>query len=533
MPRRRSGRRARESGAWRARRRRQWRGRARRATRKWRALREAAAAKARAIEAEEAQYRIREESEGFRSKIASLQQEVLKERAKASNCMREARLEIERQNDKALEMESEISNLKETLERRSNQDSVARENHDASMLRVRALEVQLEQARAALSEERASASGDRKKLEDCETKLGEAKRAADLLKMQSREAMRKCEDCVHENTRLKDDLNAVRDHNRQKLRQTNTKLQECKAMLDTLHQERNEAASASFKTKADLQDAKARLRKAELAAKTSAEKTKKAESELGKIREENQDLESRINASRTELEKGTKTSLEQVVELQSELIATTRSVLSLKNEGERKEERAAAMAADLGAKTAEASRLAKEVETLKRQKTEMRSQIAFMRTKLAAVKDESAPATPDPGGSASDGGRVALRESTNPAQKGKYAQLAEALFKDQEDFERMVSRLKRNSKKFKLRLGPRIKEAEAGLGGRGGDNGACERKRVLAQLIHTTITELDKAPEPLASDCHTISISTGSDAAPKTPEMYFQEKYEGKFLVLK
>ena len=55
----------------------------------------------------------------------------------------------------------------------------------------------------------------------------------------------------------------------------------------------------------------------------------------------------------------------------------------------------------------------------------------------------------------------------------------------------------------------------------------------MAQLIHTTITELDKAPEPLASDCHTISISTGSDAAPKTPEMYFQEKYEGKFLVLK
>ena len=111
--------------------------------------------------------------------------------------------------------------------------------------------------------------------------------------------------------------------------------------------------------------------------------------------------------------------------------------------------------------------------------------------------------------------------------------MAEALFKDQEDFERMVSRLKRNSKKFKLRLGPRIKEAEAGLGGRGGDNGAGERKRVLAQLIHTTITKLDKAPEPLASDCHTISISTGSDAAPKTPEMYFQEKYEGKFLVLK
>ena len=73
-------------------------------------------------------------------------------------------------------------------------------------------------------------------------------------------------------------------------------------MLDTLHQERNEAASASFKTKADLQDAKARLRKAELAAKASAEKTKKAESELGKIRKENQDLESRINASRTELE---------------------------------------------------------------------------------------------------------------------------------------------------------------------------------------------------------------------------------------
>ena len=440
----------------------------------------------------------RGENASLIDRVRTLGEDLEAEREKSRACMMEARMEIERQNEKAMEVEREVQELRLSLRRASNDSG-----EDCKRLSeaLEASSSEIGSLKSALAEAQEASEARAREAEDCRVKLSDARRAADLLRSQADKAMKQCEDILLENRSMKEQLGSAKEQSRNKLRQMSAELQEAKGLLKVMRKERHDADARDFKSKSDLQDCKGRMRKLEGALKASNERSKRLGVDLEKLQTEHSDMESKLQSSKSEHEKGTKSSLEQVVALQSELIQTTRSVLLLKEEGEKKDERIASMAADLLGRKAEASALSREVEVLKRQKTEMRSQAALMKTKLASRNDSASPARPVGGNEGTDTSVAAvLREATNTKRDESG--------KDREEFEKVLGRLKRINKKYKLKLAPVIKDAEAKLG----------REGSLVQLIYTTITGLDRA-NPLD---YQITLSTGFEshgAAPVTPEL--------------
>ena len=441
----------------------------------------------------------RGENTSLIDRVRTLGEDLEAEREKSRACMMEARMEIERQNEKAMEVEREVQELRLSLRRASNDSG-----EDCKRLSeaLEASSSEIGSLKSALAEAQEASEARAREAEDCRVKLSDARKAADLLRSQADKAMKQCEDILLENRSMKEQLGSAKEQSRNKLRQMSAELQEAKGLLKVMRKERHDADARDFKSKSDLQDCKGRMRKLEGALKASNERSKRLGVDLEKLQTEHSDMESKLQSSKSEHEKGTKSSLEQVVALQSELIQTTRSVLLLKEEGEKKDERIASMAADLLGRKAEASALSREVEVLKRQKTEMRSQAALMKTKLASRNDSASPARPVGGNEGTDTSVAAvLREATN-TKRDESA-------KDREEFEKVLGRLKRINKKYKLKLAPVIKDAEAKLG----------REGSLVQLIYTTITGLDRAEVPLD---YQITLSTGFEshgAAPVTPEL--------------
>ena len=441
----------------------------------------------------------RGENASLIDRVRTLGEDLEAEREKSRACMMEARMEIERQNEKAMEVEREVQELRLSLRRASNDSG-----EDCKRLSeaLEASSSEIGSLKSALAEAQEASEARAREAEDCRVKLSDARKAADLLRSQADKAMKQCEDILLENRSMKEQLGSAKEQSRNKLRQMSAELQEAKGLLKVMRKERHDADARDFKSKSDLQDCKGRMRKLEGALKASNERSKRLGVDLEKLQTEHSDMESKLQSSKSEHEKGTKSSLEQVVALQSELIQTTRSVLLLKEEGEKKDERIASMAADLLGRKAEASALSREVEVLKRQKTEMRSQAALMKTKLASRNDSASPARPVGGNEGTDTSVAAvLREATNTKRDESG--------KDREEFEKVLGRLKRINKKYKLKLAPVIKDAEAKLG----------REGSLVQLIYTTITGLDRAEVPLD---YQITLSTGFEshgAAPVTPEL--------------
>ena len=441
----------------------------------------------------------RGENTSLIDRVRTLGEDLEAEREKSRACMMEARMEIERQNEKAMEVEREVQELRLSLRRASNDSG-----EDCKRLSeaLEASSSEIGSLKSALAEAQEASEARAREAEDCRVKLSDARKAADLLRSQADKAMKQCEDILLENRSMKEQLGSAKEQSRNKLRQMSAELQEAKGLLKVTRKERHDADARDFKSKSDLQDCKGRMRKLEGALKASNERSKRLGADLEKLQTEHSDMESKLQSSKSEHEKGTKSSLEQVVALQSELIQTTRSVLLLKEEGEKKDERIASMAADLLGRKAEASALSREVEVLKRQKTEMRSQAALMKTKLASRNDSASPARPVGGNEGTDTSVAAvLREATNTKRDESG--------KDREEFEKVLGRLKRINKKYKLKLAPVIKDAEAKLG----------REGSLVQLIYTTITGLDRAEVPLD---YQITLSTGFEshgAAPVTPEL--------------
>lgn len=441
----------------------------------------------------------RGENTSLIDRVRTLGEDLEAEREKSRACMMEARMEIERQNEKAMEVEREVQELRLSLRRASNDSG-----EDCKRLSeaLEASSSEIGSLKSALAEAQEASEARAREAEDCRVKLSDARKAADLLRSQADKAMKQCEDILLENRSMKEQLGSAKEQSRNKLRQMSAELQEAKGLLKVMRKERHDADARDFKSKSDLQDCKGRMRKLEGALKASNERSKRLGVDLEKLQTEHSDMESKLQSSKSEHEKGTKSSLEQVVALQSELIQTTRSVLLLKEEGEKKDERIASMAADLLGRKAEASALSREVEVLKRQKTEMRSQAALMKTKLASRNDSASPARPVGGNEGTDTSVAAvLREATNTKRDESG--------KDREEFEKVLGRLKRINKKYKLKLAPVIKDAEAKLG----------REGSLVQLIYTTITGLDRAEVPLD---YQITLSTGFEshgAAPVTPEL--------------
>ena len=441
----------------------------------------------------------RGENASLIDRVRTLGEDLEAEREKSRACMMEARMEIERQNEKAMEVEREVQELRLSLRRASNDSG-----EDCKRLSeaLEASSSEIGSLKSALAEAQEASEARAREAEDCRVKLSDARKAADLLRSQADKAMKQCEDILLENRSMKEQLGSAKEQSRNKLRQMSAELQEAKGLLKVMRKERHDADARDFKSKGDLQDCKGRMRKLEGALKASNERSKRLGVDLEKLQTEHSDMESKLQSSKSEHEKGTKSSLEQVVALQSELIQTTRSVLLLKEEGEKKDERIASMAADLLGRKAEASALSREVEVLKRQKTEMRSQAALMKTKLASRNDSASPARPVGGNEGTDTSVAAvLREATN-TKRDKSG-------KDREEFGKVLGRLKRINKKYKLKLAPVIKDAEAKLG----------REGSLVQLIYTTITGLDRAEVPLD---YQITLSTGFEshgAAPVTPEL--------------
>ena len=441
----------------------------------------------------------RGENASLIDRVRTLGEDLEAEREKSRACMMEARMEIERQNEKAMEVEREVQELRLSLRRASNDSG-----EDCKRLSeaLEASSSEIGSLKSALAEAQEASEARAREAEDCRVKLSDARKAADLLRSQADKAMKQCEDILLENRSMKEQLGSAKEQSRNKLRQMSAELQEAKGLLKVMRKERHDADAGDFKSKSDLQDCKGRMRKLEGALKASNERSKRLGVDLEKLQTEHSDMESKLQSSKSEHEKGTKSSLEQVVALQSELIQTTRSVLLLKEEGEKKDERIASMAADLLGRKAEASALSREVEVLKRQKTEMRSQAALMKTKLASRNDSASPARPVGGNEGTDTSVAAvLREATNTKRDESG--------KDREEFEKVLGRLKRINKKYKLKLAPVIKDAEAKLG----------REGSLVQLIYTTITGLDRAEVPLD---YQITLSTGFEshgAAPVTPEL--------------
>ena len=441
----------------------------------------------------------RGENASLIDRVRTLGEDLEAEREKSRACMTEARMEIERQNEKAMEVEREVQELRLSLRRASNDSG-----EDCKRLSeaLEASSSEIGSLKSALAEAQEASEARAREAEDCRVKLSDARKAADLLRSQADKAMKQCEDILLENRSMKEQLGSAKEQSRNKLRQMSAELQEAKGLLKVMRKERHDADARDFKSKSDLQDCKGRMRKLEGALKASNERSKRLGADLEKLQTEHSDMESKLQSSKSEHEKGTKSSLEQVVALQSELIQTTRSVLLLKEEGEKKDERIASMAADLLGRKAEASALSREVEVLKRQKTEMRSQAALMKTKLASRNDSASPARPVGGNEGTDTSVAAvLREATNTKRDESG--------KDREEFEKVLGRLKRINKKYKLKLAPVIKDAEAKLG----------REGSLVQLIYTTITGLDRAEVPLD---YQITLSTGFEshgAAPVTPEL--------------
>lgn len=441
----------------------------------------------------------RGENASLIDRVRTLGEDLEAEREKSRACMMEARMEIERQNEKAMEVEREVQELRLSLRRASNDSG-----EDCKRLSeaLEASSSEIGSLKSALAEAQEASEARAREADDCRVKLSDARKAADLLRSQADKAMKQCEDILLENRSMKEQLGSAKEQSRNKLRQMSAELQEAKGLLKVMRKERHDADARDFKSKSDLQDCKGRMRKLEGALKASNERSKRLGVDLEKLQTEHSDMESKLQSSKSEHEKGTKSSLEQVVALQSELIQTTRSVLLLKEEGEKKDERIASMAADLLGRKAEASALSREVEVLKRQKTEMRSQAALMKTKLASRNDSASPARPVGGNEGTDTSVAAvLREATNTKRDESG--------KDREEFEKVLGRLKRINKKYKLKLAPVIKDAEAKLG----------REGSLVQLIYTTITGLDRAEVPLD---YQITLSTGFEshgAAPVTPEL--------------
>ena len=441
----------------------------------------------------------RGENSSLIDRVRTLGEDLEAEREKSRACMMEARMEIERQNEKAMEVEREVQELRLSLRRASNDSG-----EDCKRLSeaLEASSSEIGSLKSALAEAQEASEARAREAEDCRVKLSDARKAADLLRSQADKAMKQCEDILLENRSMKEQLGSAKEQSRNKLRQMSAELQEAKGLLKVMRKERHDADARDFKSKSDLQDCKGRMRKLEGALKASNERSKRLGADLEKLQTEHSDMESKLQSSKSEQEKGTKSSLEQVVALQSELIQTTRSVLLLKEEGEKKDERIASMAADLLGRKAEASALSREVEVLKRQKTEMRSQAALMKTKLASRNDSASPARPVGGNEGTDTSVAAvLREATNTKRDESG--------KGREEFEKVLGRLKRINKKYKLKLAPVIKDAEAKLG----------REGSLVQLIYTTITGLDRAEVPLD---YQITLSTGFEshgAAPVTPEL--------------
>ncbi|QDZ18956.1 hypothetical protein A3770_02p14740 [Chloropicon primus] len=420
------------------------------------------------------------------ARIQALQEEVRVQKGKSLICMDEARLEIERQNEKAMEMETEISSLRASLASRSKSEAAMggqrmKHEHDEVALRNAKLESEVDRLQTAWDAEKKS--------------LRDAKKLVDLLKSQSDEAMKECKDIAEENLELKSQLNSVKEQSKKKVRQAATKLQECKKLLETLQEEKRTADRRDCRNRGDLQDSRGKVRKLEGALKSSNEKSKKLALDLEKVHKEHEELKSKFQDSRSEQEKENKSSLEQVVALQSELIQATRDVLSLKEESEKKDERMVSMAQDLKKRAVGVDTLSKEVEALKREKTEFRAKYSLLRSKLS--KEHAA--------------------ANDPGDRPSRSTPVTTATKDHEDFERVLGRLKRINANNKLRLGSTIRDVESKRGADGS----------LVALIYRTIKALDRKGADLP-DCavtwSSFRSAFGVDPEPeieqpKTPEM--------------
>ena len=473
------------------------------------------------------------------------------EKDAASNYAAEARLEIERQNDKVLELEGEISELQRSLECRkviSDEYRSVKISYDSSASENVTLSSQLEDLKLNFAESQEALNSERKQHEDCKAKLSDAKRMAELLKIQSDTALKTSEACTQENRNLKAGMCTIKEMNKQKLKQTTARLQECKKQLDSVQQEKHDVEERHFKVRSELHEIKTKLRGTENALKTSSDRYKKLAADHQKITKEYDEMESKFRNTECEKEKKKQSSLEQLVALQSELISTTKSVITMKTEGEKKDEHIRSLLKEQEQKRKEIASLSNEVDTLKREKTDMRSKIAVMRSKpplrqetndtASSLGSTNQSRTPSHGTT----DFLMLKENTNcQSQKGSSPNSRDKA-RDREDFDRIVSRIKRINKKFKLKLGSVIKHTELS-----NDEGC--KKAALPQLIYSALTALDRAREPITSSDYLITLMNAggegeesereSPVFPNTMEAYFQNKYKsekasaGKILILK
>ena len=421
--------------------------------------------------------------------IDTLEARLQKEKEKCSTYMDEARLEIERQNDKGLEMEREIAHLRDSLKAKAemrNYDEM-KKTCEAASLEKRKLSNQLESLQTNLAERQRSLDASLKESQEYKARLSDAKKLTELLKSQASAALKQCEGCIEENTRLKLEISTGKDQSKQKLKQTGIKLQECKRQLNEMQQEKQEMQESNFKTRNELHKSKERVRVIESALKVSSDKNKKLTSSLTKLEAEYSELESKYKNSKVGEERKTESSLKELLALQAELITATKTVIKLKTDAEKKDQYVQSLQEAIEKKTAEAGSFAKEIDHLKRQKTEMRSHIAYMKNKKQENK------TPE-------SSKALHRGSSNGDRR--VGSPSDSIGTKQDDFERIILRLKRINKKFKLKLASVIKHAE-------GKQEEESKKAALVQLIHTTLTSLDRAPEQNMYTDYSITLSGG------------------------
>lgn len=428
--------------------------------------------------------------------------------AESASFVDEARFEIERQSERIHDLETDATRTKDALEsaeRSAGRHAELRTKYEALRSKHRGVVSELDQSRTEASKRLEESGRLRKELEACKESLRRSQQRCKALKEKAdqAEASHKhdvsdgCSSVPYEE--YKHQLHVVKEEAKHKSRQAAHRLAECRKDLAEALKGKAESEEHGLRLREGMCDAKSRIRSLEAALKKSQDKCVSLSHDLSKLEGKHEDVLANYKTSQSKKTKQSKASLQQVVLLQSELLKSTHAIMDWKERAAQHEARAADKSRLLEARDRAVGELEQELCRVKaclEREQKLRAANGGKETPTSARNVQ-----PLDEGLCEAGSR---RAQSTEGIRGSGS-TATASRRKADGFERMLNRLKRINKKFRLRVGKMLNAS-----------GNCKPEQtqdVLANLVGAVLTALDNAVEPTHQPTPTAGTQGRSPAS--------------------